>query len=145
MDERGMPTSTILHLTYIVFQDWKVFVSMLLQIGYWDIHDKHAAQEFFPIATSQLTFLLDDETESRIWDLTVTGIRSLPKGIHRLDRLERLNIHIWQNNNISPPARAKFHTQAENVGLSSGFESAFGQPLRSCRDGKADSCEVPSD
>jgi Leucine-rich repeat (LRR) protein len=77
---------------FMVFEEWKVLLSILQQIGYWDIRDKHAAQLFFPIFTIQLQYMLDDEKESRICKMTVTGTRSLPKGLHRLDRLECLSI-----------------------------------------------------
>jgi hypothetical protein len=76
----------------IVFENWKVFLSILVQTGWLDIHRRHALRDYFE--EEDLPFDFDTDEDGRIYflEFEVRNSSNLPKGIHRFDRLEKLGI-----------------------------------------------------
>jgi len=83
-------------LKWVVFEEWKVYVSLLLQVGIWDLRDENTIKNIFDGRKGYMYSIRikrsDDETDSRINSLTVDDCYNLPKGLHRLNCLKTLTI-----------------------------------------------------
>jgi len=76
----------------VVFEDWKVYLSVLLQMGCLDIH-RRRADRYVPALRDTCGYNTD--ADGRICYLIVSPRTpcDFPKGFHRLDRLKDLQIH----------------------------------------------------
>lgn len=82
---------------YVGFDDWKVYISLLLQMGFVDLHDDTAVRELtsyttFGTAGGSWSYSSDTDGRISILHLAPRNLCDLPAGIRQLDYLKRLCI-----------------------------------------------------